>query len=909
MTDWSMITTSEAAMKLQVDLQRGLASDEVKRRQAEHGYNVLPDKKGPSLAVMFLAQFREFLVLLLIGAAAVAILVGEVKDAVIISVVVVINAVLGVIQEYKADKALAALKLLSAPTAKVIRDGNIVELSARELVPGDLILLDAGDFVAADARLLESANLMADESALTGESVPVEKDHSFIASEPVLLADQRNIVHMGTLTTFGRGKALVTATGMETAIGQIAGLILKGEEGQTPLQKKLAQLGKQLGIFALLVCALIFIIGVARGVDMFQMFLTSISLAVAAIPEGLPAIVTIVLALGVQRMARQKAIVRKLPAVEILGAATVICSDKTGTLTQNKMTVRQVVTGQGSYTVTGEGFDIAGDFRRGCRPVQTAGEPQLALLLAAALLANDARLNEIEGANEVVGDPTEGALIVAAAKGGLRRDEMAAALPRTWEYPFDSGRKRMSTVHRGRLPVLIEGLPPEGSWLFSKGAPDLLLERCRYRLNEAGLELFSAEQKEEVLAQNRAMAGQALRVLGLALRPLENGSPPPLEEAESNLIFVGLAGMMDPPRPEAKEAIGICRQAGISVKMITGDHRDTALAIARELELATGEREIITGEELDNISQADLESRAGNLAVFARVSPEHKVRIVEALRANGGIVAMTGDGVNDAPALKKADIGIAMGKTGTVVAREASDMVLADDNFATIVKAVRDGRTIFQNIKKAAFSLLTCNLGEILVILTAILFGWPLPLLPIHILWINLVTDSLPSLALGVEPAEKNVMDIPPRNPAIGLFDDGIKRALLGFGIFVGAITLVAFNIGAAESLAKGQTMAFVTLSFSQLAHVFNCRSLSRSVFAIGFFRNRPLMIAVIISLALQLSVMITPFLMGAFRVVPLAAIDWLIVAALGASPLLLGELWKMVAVPSKKGRSKRSSQ
>ncbi len=897
MLDWSGYTPAEALEILQTDELRGLSPAEVTRRQQKYGLNQLQVQQPLPLWRRFLAHFSEFLVLILLAAAIISLILGEGTDALVILVVVTVNAVLGVIQEYRAEKALDALKNLSAPTAKVVREGRAVEVAARELVPGDVVLLEAGDFVPADGRLLEAANLKVDQSALTGESEPVEKNVAFTAKGDVPLAEKENMVHMGTALTFGRGRAIITGTGMDTEIGRIAGLIEKAGEKKTPLQEKLGQFGRQLGFLAIFLCLLIFFLGMLRGNDFYEMFFIAVSLAVAAIPEGLPAIVTIVLALGVQRMARYNAVIRKLPAVETLGAATVICSDKTGTLTHNAMTVRHLVTGSGELGVSGVGYEKEGNFFRGEAVIEPSADPLLSILLKIGLLNSDALLTEDDGIIRVVGDPTEGALVAVAGKAGLIRDELVQRLPRLKEYPFDSERKMMSTVHRGTLDEWpgSDGNKDslKGMLLLTKGAPGQVLERCSRRLSSDGIRELDSSTREHFRGKNRTMAARALRVLAFALRPLESDPPEEPGEAEQDLIFVGMAGMIDPPRPEAGKALEICRQAGIRVKMITGDHKETALAIAREMGLVWENEEALSGAELDRLSPEELRGRVGKVSVFARVSPEHKVRIVEALQAEEEIVAMTGDGVNDAPALKKADIGAAMGQTGTDVAREAAEMVLADDNFATIVQAVQEGRIIFDNIKKAVYFLLSTNVGEIFTILGAILLGWPLPLLPIQILWINLVTDSLPALALGVDSPERDTMQRPPRHPREGIFERKSKTTILVYGVFIAAIALSAFYLGWQESVGKGRTMAFATLALSQLVHVFNFRSLQKSLFRRGLTGNRPLLAGVAVSALLQLAVLLTPFFMSIFRVTALAAVEWLIIAALAISPLIFGELLK----------------
>ncbi len=899
---WFALDGTEVAARLQTDPIRGLDTIAVEQRRRRHGYNELDGERGRTIPGMFAAQFSEFLVLLLAGAGVISLLLKETTDAAVILVVLCINAILGVIQESRAEKSMAALKTLTAPVARVLRGGEISEVPARELVPGDIIILDSGDLIPADARLLESANLQVNQSALTGEAEGVAKDASFKSpgSLPLPLADRANLVHLGTTVTCGRARAIVIATGMETEIGRIAGMIRAVPVEKTPLQKKLDRLGKQLGILALLACAVIFVLGIFQGHDYYAMLLISVSLAVAAIPEGLPAVVTIVLALGVQHMARRKAIIRKLPAVEALGAATVICSDKTGTLTQNAMTVRRIVTTEKMYTVTGEDYKPEGRFLSGepAEEVDPVAEKQLALLLGTASLNCNARLirDKNGGPPRISGDPTEGALVTAAEKAGFCPIRLEVQLPRRHEYPFDAERKCCSTVHDGPLPWQIPGLQAQ-RWLFTKGAPDLILNRCSCYLAGDSICVLDPATRDQILSQNREMASSALRVLAVALRPLEinEALPGNPEEAERDLVFLGLMGLIDPPRPEAAHALEISRRAGINVKMITGDHRATALAVGRSLGLACCEEEVMTGIEIDRLDREELAAQVNTIAIFARVSPEHKLRIVDALQQNGEIVAMTGDGVNDAPALKKADIGVAMGVTGTGVAREAAEMVLADDNFATIVYAVQEGRIIFDNIRKAVFFLFSCNVGEILVIFASILFGWPLPLLPVQILWINLVTDSLPALALGIDPPEHGTMERPPQKPGKGIFTPGNIFTLAAYALTITTVTLIAFFCGQAVSIAKGRSMAFATLALSQLVHAFNFRSLEGSVLNRRLFTNRPLLGAFLVSGILQATVLLFPFPAKIFRVARLNGSDWLQVAMLSLSILLFGELWKAI--------------
>jgi Ca2+-transporting ATPase len=887
---------------LESDLTKGLTAGAILAGQEKHGRNELAEKPGKSIIAMFLDQFKDFLIILLFIAAAISGFLGEWLDSIVILVIVALNAFLGVFQEFKAEKSLAALKKLAAPLAKVVREGRVLQIPAEGLVPGDIFILEAGDFVPADGRLFEAVNLKVEESALTGESVPVEKTIA-VYHEELPLADQKNSVFMGTIVTYGRGRGMVTATGMETEIGKIATLIQAIEPESTPLQEKLAEFGKQLGFFALGICALIFILGGLRDQHWIEMFLTAVSLAVAAIPEGLPAIVTIVLALGVQRLAKQRAIIRKLPAVETLGAATVICSDKTGTLTQNQMTVRRVYTVGESYEVTGLGYQPTGEYLLKDRPVAVPENSGLRLTLLAGALCNDANLIsetvDDQKVWKIIGDPTEGALVVAAAKIGLERSELQELYQRMLEIPFDSDRKLMTTIHQGRLPEAhlsqVEQATPKGLWAITKGAPDMVLNRCNAYLTDKGIVKLEAAALDELLKVNAGMASQALRVLGVAVRRMPEAGQIHLDRVEEELIFIGFWGMIDPPRLEVRDSIAECRQAGIMPVMITGDHRDTAAAIATELGLLSGDKLVMNGQELDKLSEPELTAKIEQIAVYARVSPENKVRIVNAFREKGHVVAMTGDGVNDAPALKRADIGAAMGITGTDVAKGAAEMVLADDNFATIVNAIREGRTIYENIKKAICFLLSCNIGEICAILFAIILQFPVPLLAIQILWVNLVTDSLPALALGMEPAEPGIMKRQPRSKAEGIFEVGMKRTIFIEGILIGIFTLLAFKIGQnfGGSLEQARTMAFATLSFSQLFHVFNFRSLKESIFKRGMVNNQFLIGAALLSGMVQAVVMLVPFLREIFSLAKLDLIHWGYVLLFSAVIIPLVELWK----------------
>jgi len=905
--EWHVMGVDEVMRQVGTDLASGLSTETVSLRLNSFGYNELAEAKKRSPLRMFLEQFKEFLVLILLGAAAVSAVVGELEDAIVILVIVILNGILGFIQEYKAEKSLSALKKLAAPTARVVRKGQVAEVAARELVPGDVILVEAGSLVPADARLVSAAALRVDESALTGESIPVEKSIEKLAEEAVGIGDRKNMIFMGTVVTYGNARAIVVETGMRTEIGKIASALETVPQEQTPLQRRLEQAGKVLGGIAIGLCIVIFLVGVFRGEQPFEMFMTAISLAVAAVPEGLPAIVTIVLALGVQRMAKRQAIIRKLPAVETLGSATVICSDKTGTLTQNEMTVRRIYAGDRLFHLTGEGYRPEGEFLYGERQVEPLNDEHISLLLTIGSLNNNARLRQVAEAGraadeskrqkswDIIGDPTEGALLVAAMKAGLKQEELADEFPRLAEIPFDSERKLMTTVH----PALKHSILMDGKEYisFTKGAPDVLLERCTRIYAEGKLERLTKERKEKLLHINTSLASQAFRVLGLAFRELDSvPGDPDLNMLERELVFVGFMAMADPPRPEAKKAVSLCKTAGIKPVMITGDHKLTATAIARELGIFKEGDLALTGVELDAMSEEEFGRQVEEVSIYARVSPEHKVRIVDALKGKGHVVAMTGDGVNDAPALRRADIGAAMGMTGTDVAKEAADMVLADDNFATIVAAVREGRVIYDNIRKAIHFLLSCNSGELIAMFLAIIGGMPLPLIPIQILWVNLVTDGLPALALGVERPERDIMERPPRKTKEGIFSERMGLTILIQGLFIGVITLSAFWLGyrgQTELLGRGRTMGFATLAFSQIARSFNARSVNQSLLRLGLTSNRYLIAAAIVSGMLQASVMMIPVLQGIFETVPLNRADWLVILGLSISPIIFVELTK----------------
>jgi len=862
------LTTQQTLDVLKTDPE-GLTTAEADKRRERFGRNLLKEGKRKTLIQRFAEQFANVMILILIVAAVISLFMGEVTDAVIILGVVVINAVLGVLQESKAEKALEALKKMSAPFVRVKRDGQADRIKTEALVPGDIILLEAGDVLPADVRLLETASLKIEEAALTGESVPAEKDASFVGQVDTVLGDRVNMAYSGCNVTYGRGTGIITSTGMETEVGRIAGHLTETEATVTPLQIKLAELGKILTIGILAIAGIVFAVGMLNGHELLEMFLTAVSLAVAAIPEGMPAVVTIVLAMGVQKMAKRHAIIRKLSAVETLGCTQIICSDKTGTLTQNRMTVKEVFLNGREEPV--EEFD--------------ADDPGEKEFVDGFLLCNDSKSTVDEtGKQKWIGDPTETALVEFAVSKGFHKDSREAKHPRVDEIPFDSDRKLMSTVH-----------PFNGKWRFiTKGAPDILLDRCTHILFNGEVIPITEEHRKTIVLGNRAMAQKALRILALGIKALDSfpeGLKP--EKDESGLVFVGLIGMMDPPRPEAREAVKICRDAGIRPIMITGDHKETAAAIAKDIGILNEGDVIITGAELSNIPDDEFEKTVGNYSVYARVSPEHKVRIVKAWKKDGKVVAMTGDGVNDAPALKASDIGVGMGITGTEVSKGVSDMVLTDDNFATIVTAVEEGRKVYGNIRKAIQFLLSSNLGEVLTLFVATLMNWTI-LFPIHILWVNLVTDTLPALALGMEPAESGLMKRKPRNLKESFFADGVGISILYQGVAEGLLTLAAFFVGyTGWSPETGITMAFASLALIQLAHSMNARSATESIFKLGFLKNRYLLGAIGIAATLQISVIAIPGLNTIFRVTHLTGVQWVWVAGLSIAIIPIVETVK----------------
>lgn len=915
-SSWHTSSVTSAASALSTSLEAGLESEEVLRRQVREGFNELPEAPPPSLLKLFFSQFANVIVWVLIGAAVVSGLLEDWLDAAAIGTIVFLNGLLGFVQEFRAEQSLAALRKMSVSMARVIREGVLRSIPARELVPGDLILLEAGDRVPADARLTYVANFQSQEASLTGESTPVQKHAGTLDATDVPLADRINLVFMGTIAVSGKARALVVATGLRTELGHIASMIQQASEAElaeTPLQRRLEQFGYTLLWLALGVVAVVFGLGYWRGEPLLVMFLTSVSLAVAAVPEGLPAVVTITLALGVTRMAKRHALIRKLPAVETLGSATVICTDKTGTLTKNEMTVTKLFVGDASFDVTGEGYEPAGKIRQRSAELNVlspelsgqrestpsphsalgtqhaALNPGLRQLLTAAVLCNGATLRQESGTWQVIGDPTEGALLVAAAKAGLTKEALESAFPFEKEYPFEAERKMMTVIRR----------TAEGSLAFVKGAPDIVLKRCTHRMTVEGrIEPLSDQQRKTIVVTNAALAGETLRVLGVAQRPVDShGANQSADAVEGDLVFLGLCAMKDPLRPEAKEAVRLCREAGISTVMITGDHKETAVAIARELGLHDGEGRALSGSELNDLTDEQLAAMVRRVTVYARVSAEHKLRIVKAWKRSGAIVAMTGDGVNDAPAIKEADIGVAMGLAGTDVTKEASDMVVTDDNFASITAAVEEGRGVFDNIRKTVHFLLSCNVSEVLVMLFAALLGLPLPLLPIQILWVNLVTDGIPALALAVDPKAPDLMKRPPRRPEARLLDGGRLLAIGGEGLMLAALALGAFSYslyGLHQNLDQARTVAFTVMVVAQLVHAFNCRSDRWSLFQLGFGTNRALVWAVLLSLAVQIAVLTVPAVAPVFKVAPLPVEDWALMGALGLLPFVIMETVKL---------------
>lgn len=885
---WFSKSGEDVAKFFETDMIKGLSSEQVEEKRSVYGTNEIVSKNKKSIAKMILEQFQDFMIIILIIAAVISGIVGQSNgegftDSIIILVIVILNAVIGVIQELKAQKSLESLKNLSAPHSKVIRDGNLQDLESKYLVPGDIVVLETGDYVPADLRLIEAVNLKTQEAALTGESLPVEKTTEKIDKEDIGIGDRLNQAFSSSLVTYGRGKGIVVSIGMQTEVGKIATMLDSVDDSETPLSRRLEALGKTLGIAALVICLVIFAVGsFVHGREIFEMFMTAVSLAVAAIPEGLPAISTIVLSIGVQRMVKRNAIIRTLPSVETLGSATVICSDKTGTLTQNKMTVEKIFYNNEIFGVEEKRYNV---------------DDHLRLLMNSMILCNDTKVTKDGEEFKLAGDPTETALVDLGIKLNMLKTNMDDENPRVEEIPFDSERKLMSTVNNTN----------QGLFVYTKGGVDEILSKCsKIYLDNQEITL-SAENINYIKQVNEEMAKGALRVLAMAYKRVDKvPTRNEMNNLESELVYIGMVGMIDPARPEAKEAVEKCKTAGIKPVMITGDHKVTAMAIAKDIGILENESEAITGSELEKMPQEELEKNVKNYSVYARVSPEHKVRIVKAWQSQGEVVAMTGDGVNDAPALKTADIGAAMGIVGTDVAKEAADVVLTDDNFATIVSAVEEGRRIYDNILKAVQYLLSSNIGEIIVLFVATMFGWLAePLLPIHILWINLVTDSLPALALSVDPAEKDIMKRKARKDK-NIFSKGMTFRVIYQGIMVGVLTLLAFCIGCRFDFASlanpevamtAQTMAFAVLAMSELVHAYNVRSNKESIFKLKFKTNMVLVLATLVSLLLMIVVLGIPALQGMFEVAELSLTNWIWVILLSLAPLTIVEIMKLLKI------------
>ncbi len=917
---WHSLSQDEIVTQLNTQLQSGLDSAEAEKRLKEYGPNQLQEAPRPGFLHMVLDQLKSFVVILLIVASIISAIMGEYIEAGAIIAIVVLNAILGVIQESRAEQALSALKKLAAPEAQVLRDGHRVSVPAPQLVPGDVILLEAGNYVPADIRLVEAVNLKVEEAALTGESLPVQKVAVDALDQEIPLGDRKNTVFMGTLISYGRGKGIVVSTGMHTQLGLIATMLQSVGLEETPLQKRLEELGKLLGIGALIICALVFGVGVLRNhadlQSIVDTFMIAVSLAIAAVPEGLPAIVTISLALGMREMVKRNALIRKLASVETLGSATVICSDKTGTLTQNEMTVTQIWVDGQFMDVSGSGYSPEGEFSVDGKPVDLKDYPAVTTALWVSVLNNDAQLEKASETGttfRMVGDPTEGALLVAAAKAGATIDHVLSAYPREEEIPFDSVRKRMVTVHAIREPK-VEDISPvydvnQKQWyaIAVKGAPDEVLKLCTQyqKMDDKTTAKLSDEMRQKIMDANDSMTKSALRVLGLAYR-LVPVKPEEIESKtlEKDLIFAGLVGMIDPPRLEVKPALMKAREAGIRTIMITGDYPNTAKAIAESIGLLGRGHRVKTGAEINILSAKEMQEEVKLTDVYARVSPEHKMKIVEALRANDDVVAMTGDGVNDAPAIKMADIGVAMGITGTDVAKETADMVLTDDNYVSIVSAVEQGRVIYSNIRKFVYYLISCNMAEILVIFLATLFGWPSPLTAIQLLWLNLVTDGAPALALGTEKGDPDIMTQPPRPPKENIINKYMRIGILIQTIAITAVTLGAYYIGRIvdpQHYAYAETMAFVTLSCSELLRAFTARSEYYPIMKVGLFSNKWMNIAVLSSLVLILAVVYIPGLNMVFDTLPLGWAQWSEILPLLLIPSIAAEATKFLFSPEKK--------
>ena len=865
---WYTLSTKEVEKQMQTNIEFGLNEKQVKDKQNRFGLNKLEEKKKESIVIKFIKQFNDFMIIILIIASIISAVVARLEgsndyfDSIIIIAIVVFNAIMGLVQEAKAEKSLEALKKMTAPTCRVKRNGKISTIKSEQIVPGDIVLLEAGNYVPADCRLISSSNLKIEESSLTGETVPVLKDANCMLKEKTALGDMVNMAFSTTIVVNGHGEAIVTDIGMNTKVGKIAKMIITNEAPETPIQKKLGEVGKSLGIACLGICLLIFVIGLLKKIEPIEMFMTSVGLAVAAIPEGLPAIVTIMLSIGVTKMAKKNSIIRKLPAVETLGSSSVICSDKTGTLTQNKMQVTKIA------NINGE----------------TNDKEYIKWLMGMATMCTDVEISRENGKIELTGEPTEKAIVNKALDEGQNKNELYNVMKRVKDIPFDSSRKMMTTIHK----------MPNGYRVITKGAPDVLLKRCNKVYDNGNVTTLDYSKTKLIENQNNKMADEALRVLAIAYLDIPNlPSKIDTETVEKNLIFIGLIGMIDPPREGVKEAVATCKKAGIKTVMITGDHIITAKAIAKDLGILRGSDLAVTGEELDKIPQSILQKNIMNYSVFARVTPEHKVRIVKAYQSTGAVVAMTGDGVNDAPALKNADIGIAMGKNGTDVAKNAADMVLTDDNFVTIVEAVKQGRNIFDNIKKAVHFLIATNIGEIVTIFLGLILGLKSPLLAIQLLWINLVTDSLPAIALGLEKPEADIMNKKPRDSKKGIFADGLWQRIITEGTMLGILTLVAFSVGNyLYDIEVGRTMAFVSLGLLELVHSFNIKS-EETIFKVGLFENKYLLGAFILGALLQIVVVVIPSVAEVFKLVPLTQVQWMYTFGISILPLVIMEIQK----------------
>jgi Ca2+-transporting ATPase len=863
----------KSVMKKLGTTDKGLSSEEAQRRLEKYGANELVEKEKVTALEVFLNQFKDIFVLMLLAATGISYFIGEVGDAAIIAAIIVLVAVVGFVQEYRAERAMEAMKKMTAPKAMILRDGKEEVIPAREIVPGDILLLSEGDRVAADARLFHVVDFKTDEAVLTGESTPVDKTLDALEKN-VAVSDQRNMVFMATHSTYGRGRAVVTETGMKTEFGKIAEMVQATEEEETPLKRRLESFSKKFAILITVICAIIFGLEFIRGEDLIEGFLAAVALAISAVPEGLPAITTVTLALGARELARSNAVIRRLSSAETLGSTTVICSDKTGTLTRGEMTVRKIYVNGENYDVSGVGYEPKGGFYKGEKEIKVEDESELEFLLRIGTLCNNANITEDDEAWRVLGDPTEGALIVTASKAGMERDDLEINNTRIHEIPFSSERKRMTTIHE----------TAEGEvHAYIKGAPEVVVDRCSHILLDGDITILLEEEKRKILEVNEEFARDALRVLGMAYKKLEKKTKFN-EDVENDMVFVGLQGMIDPPRKEAKEANASCEKAGIKTVMITGDHRLTALAIAKEIGMFHKGKIALTGSELDDLGEEEFREKVEDTTVYARVSPEHKQRIVKALKERGHIVAMTGDGVNDAPAIKNADIGVAMGISGTDVTREASDMVLADDNFATIVNAVHKGRQIYDNIREYIRFLLACNFDEVLVLGLFAILNFPLPLLPAMLLWINLVTDGGPAIALSMDKPEEDLMERPPRDPEEGILSGMIPFIVASFiaqsfgTILIFCLEYFVICGGVPETLAKAQTMAFMQAAFFELFVIWNCRSETHSVWRSKFWNNPYLLVAVASSAILTVSLCYIPIFQSLFHTVPLDLNDWTLV-------------------------------